>query len=178
MNGKSLSLIESEKIESKIYLIRGNRVMLDSDLAILYEIETFNLNKAVKRNIDRFPADFMFQLKKEEYQNLLFQFGISSSHGGRRTMPFVFTEQGVAMLSSVLKSKKAVQVNIAIMRAFVKLRVIIADNAEIASKLRELEKAVKVNRNDIKLIFATINTMLNPRTKKRPKIGFKHEEEV
>jgi hypothetical protein len=178
MTGKDLSLIESEIIESKIYSIRGQRVMIDSDLAVLYEIETFNLNKAVKRNIDRFPKDFMFQLKKEEYQSLLFQFGISSCHGGRRTLPNAFTEQGVAMLSSVLKSKKAVQVNIAIMRTFVKCREFIAMNTEIASKLKELEEAIKGNRSDIKLIFATINTMLNPRTNRKPKIGFKPDEDL
>lgn len=151
--------------------------MLDSDLAMLYEVETFNLNKAVKRNLDRFPDDFMFQLSETEYKNLLFQIGMSSSHGGRISIPYVFTEQGIAMLSSVLRSKKAVQVNIAIMRAFVRLRQLVSANAEIAAKLRELEKAVRGNRNDIKLIFTTINTMLNPRAKKKPQIGFKPEKD-
>ena len=157
-------------------MVRGHRVMLDSDLAELYEVETFNLNKAVKRNIERFPDDFMFQLSADEYKNLLFQIGISSSHGGRRNRPHVFTEQGVAMLSSVLRSPKAVQVNIVIMRAFVKIRKLVASHEEVARKLQELEKAVKANSGDIKLIFATINTMLNPRAKKKPQIGFKPEK--
>ena len=109
-------------IKSMIYEIRGQKVMVDSELAALYEVETFNLNKAVKRNIKRFPSDFMFQLTKNEWENLTFQNGISSKqHGGRRFMPFAFTEQGVAMLAAVLNSEKAIDVNISIMRAFVKL---------------------------------------------------------
>ena len=111
------------KIQGMIYEIRGQRVMLDSDLAALYDVETFNLNKAVKRNIERFPGDFMFQLTKEEWENLTFQIGISNrQHGGRRFMPYAFTEQGVAMLAAVLNSQKAIDVNISIMRTFVKLR--------------------------------------------------------
>ena len=170
------ALTESDIIESKIYSIRGQRVMLDSDLAELYEVETFNLNKAVKRNIERFPDDFMFQLSDDEYKNLLFQTGMSSLHGGRRTRPYAFTEQGVAMLSSVLRSSRAVRVNVEIMRAFVKLRKLIASHEEIARKLQELEKAVRGNTGDIKLIFATINSMLNPKAKKKPQIGFKPEK--
>ena len=167
---------ESDIIESKIYQIRDQRVMLDSDLAELYKVETFNLNKAVKRNIERFPDDFMFQLSDDEHKNLLFQNGMSSLHGGRRTRPYAFTEQGVAMLSSVLRSSRAVQVNIEIMRAFVKLRKLIAGHEEIARKLQELAKAVRGNTGDIKLIFATINSMLNPKAKKKPQIGFKPEK--
>ena len=118
------TLVPVEIIERNIYLIRGQKVMLDSDLAKLYGVETFNLNKAVKRNISRFPQDFMFQLTKEEADSLRFQIGLSKAEGrgGRRYLPYAFTEQGVAMLSSVLRSDRAVQVNIAIMRAFVKLR--------------------------------------------------------
>jgi hypothetical protein len=118
------ALIPVEIIEKKILLIRGEKVMLDSDLAQLYEVETFNLNKAVKRNSERFPEDFMFQLNKEEADSLRFQIGMSktSGSGGRRYLPYVFTEQGVAMLSSVLNSQRAVKVNIEIMRTFVKLR--------------------------------------------------------
>jgi ORF6N domain len=111
-------LIPAERIEKAILLIRGHKVMLDSDLAELYEVETFNLNKAVKRNLNRFPPDFMFQLTVQEFHNLKFQSG-RSSWGGRRTPPYAFTEQGVAMLSSVLRSSRAVQVNVAIMRTFV-----------------------------------------------------------
>jgi hypothetical protein len=114
-------LIPVERIASCIYVIRGKKVMSDSDLAALYQVETFNLNKAVKRNAARFPEDFMFQLSREEAENLTFQNGISS-WGGRRTPPYVFTEQGVAMLSSVLRSDRAAQVNVAIIRTFVKLR--------------------------------------------------------
>ncbi len=117
-------LISVEIIERKILLIRGHKVMLDADLAELYEVETFNLNKAVKRNIDRFPEDFMFQLSKEEAASLRFQIGMSKTEGrgGRRYLPYVFTEQGVAMLSTVLNSERAVKVNIEIMRTFVRLR--------------------------------------------------------
>src|SRR4026209_1915099 len=117
------ALVPVAEIEKCIFLLRGQRVMLDVHLAQLYGVETKNLNKAVKRNLDRFPADFMFQLTLKEIENLRFQFGTSSfGHGGRRYAPYVFTEQGVAMLSSVLKSRQAVRVNIAIMRAFVRLR--------------------------------------------------------
>ena len=117
------SLIPIEKIEKVIYLIRGEKVMLDRDLASLYDVETKVLNRAVKRNLKRFPLDFMFQLTAEEAENLRCQFGTSSlSHGGRRYLPYVFTEQGVAMLSTVLNSERAISVNIEIMRAFVKLR--------------------------------------------------------
>src|SRR3989304_935083 len=136
------AIVQMEIIEGKILLIRGQKVMLDSDLAELYGVETFNLNKAVKRNIDRFPSDFMFQLTKEEADSLRFQIGMSKTtgRGGRRYLPYAFTEQGVAMLSSVLNSKGAVQVNIAIMRAFVRLREMIASNKELAKRFDDLEK--------------------------------------
>ena len=117
------------QIQNLIYEIRGIKVMLDSDLAKLYGVETFNLNKAVKRNIERFPKDFMFQLTKEEYESLIFQNGISKSQrGGRRFMPYVFTEQGVAMLSSVLNSEQAIAINIQIMRTFVQLKQFALEN--------------------------------------------------
>ena len=130
-----------EMIERRIYLIRGQKVMLDRDLAELYQVETFNLNKAVKRNHDRFPEDFMFQLSKEEAESLTFQIGMSkpAGRGGRRTPPYAFTQEGVAMLSSVLRSKRAVQVNIAIMRAFFRLREILATNKDLARRISELE---------------------------------------
>jgi hypothetical protein len=118
-----------QQINNHIYTVRGQKVMLDEDLAQLYGVETFNLNKAVKRNAERFPSDFMFQITKEEYNNLLFQSGISkTTHGGRRYMPHVFTEQGVAMLSSVLNSNKAIEINISIMRTFVKMRDALINN--------------------------------------------------
>ena len=132
-------LIPVEAIEQKILFIRGKRVMLDRDLAALYGVGTRDLNKAVSRNLERFPGDFMFQLDKLELENLMFQFG-TSSWGGTRKVPYVFTEHGVLMLSSVLKSQRAVDVNIQIMRAFVKLRQLLNTHIELARKLEELEK--------------------------------------
>ena len=168
----SKEIVVDEKIEAKILLLRDQRVMLDVDLAELYGVETKVLNRAVKRNIKRFPADFMFQLSENEFQNLRCQFGTSSSHGGRRYLPFVFTEQGVAMLSSVLNSERAMQVNIEIIRTFVKMRKFAATHEELARKVGELEKKLKSQDRDIKMVFATINTMLNPRQKKKKPIGF------
>lgn len=173
-------LISVEVIERKIYLIRGHKVMLDSDLAKLYVIETFNLNKAVKLNINRFPQDCMFQLTREEADLLRFQIGMSKTEGrgGRRYLPYAFTEQGVAMLSSVLNSDRAVQVNIAIMRAFVKLREMIYKHKELASKLSELERKIESHDEDIKVIFDAIRELMTPLPHtKRGRIGFKREKE-
>ncbi len=167
-------LVPQEIIESKILMIRGHRVMLDRDLAKLYGVETFNLNKAVKRNIDRFPADFMFQLTQEEIKNLIFHFGISS-WGGVRKMPYAFTEQGVAMLSSVLHSKRAIHVNIAIMRAFVKLKTIIATHKELAHKLKELELKIEKHDADIGTIFEAIRQLMSPPEPPKRKIGFRQD---
>jgi hypothetical protein len=170
-------LIPVEVIEKKIFLIRGEKVMLDSDLAELYGVETFNLNKAVKRNIDRFPEDFMFQLSREEADSLRFQIGMSkkTGRGGRRYLPFVFTEQGVAMLSSVLNSKRAVQVNIEIMRAFVKLRQMLASNAELARKLEALEKKYDAQ---FKVVFDAIRQLMSPALPKKSRIGFRREKDL
>ena len=127
-------------VQNLIYEIRGYKVMLDSDLAKLYGIETKNLNKAVKRNIERFPNDFMFQLSEEEYKNLKFQIGTSKEkHGGRRTLPYVFTEQGIAMLSSVLQSKQAISINIQIMRTFVQIKRFALENKQLTKRLIELD---------------------------------------
>ena len=167
-----------EMIEKKILLIRGERVMLDADLAELYEVETFNLNKAVKRNIDRFPQDFMFQLTKEEADSLRFQIGMSKKEGrgGRRYLPYAFTEQGVAMLSSVLNSERAVKVNVEIMRAFVRLRQMLASNAELARKLDALEKKYD---HQFKVVFDAIRQLMIPLdTKKKGKIGFRRDKEI
>lgn len=158
-------------VEKKIFIIRGQKVMLDKDLAMLYGVETFNLNKAVKRNLTRFPSDFMFQLTREEFNNLIFQFGISS-WGGTRKLPYAFTEQGVAMLSSVLRSERALQVNIQIMRAFVKLREIISTHKELAQKLRELELKIESHDENIAAIFEAINQLLATEEKPKRKIGF------
>lgn len=155
MNVTSVSL---SVIESKIYLIRGRKVMIDSDLAELYAVETKNLNKAVRRNIERFPSDFMFQLSPEEAEILRFQFGTSKSQGGRRYLPYVFTQEGISMLSGVLNSERAVLVNIAIMRTFVKLREMIAHHQELAQKLNELEE--KYDRQ-FETIFAAIRELMS-----------------
>ncbi len=173
-------IIPVEIIENKILLIRGQKILLDKDLAYLYGIETFNLNKAVKRNLKRFPDDFMFQLSKEEFENLIFQNGISRSEsknwGGTRKLPYAFTEQGVAMLSSVLKSERAVEVNILIMRTFVKLREILSTHKELAQKLRELELKIETHDEQIIAIFDAINQLLAPPPVTKKKMGFQVKE--
>jgi hypothetical protein len=140
-----------KNIQSKIYEIRNQKVMLDFDLAQLYEVETRVLNQAVKRNIDRFPDDFMFQLTKQEFDVLISQIVISKTEtrGGTQKMPYAFTEQGVSMLSSVLKSKKAVQVNISIMRVFVAVKQLILSNTELSKKLEELESKYNKQFSDV-----------------------------
>ena len=170
------ALIPVEMIEKKILLIRGEKVMLDADIAELYGVETKMLVRAVKRNIDRFPSDFMIQLNRKEFENLRFQFGTSSRWGGRRYLPYAFTEQGVAMLSSVLNSERAVKVNIEIMRAFVRLRQMLASNAELARKLDALEKKYD---HQFKVVFDAIKQlMIPPDTKKKSKIGFRGDKEI
>ena len=157
--------------------------MLDKDLAELYQVETFNLNKAVKRNADRFPADFMFQLTKEEFKDLKFHFGISSGAerhgatsaqwGGTRKLPYAFTELGVAMLSSVLNSKRAVQVNIQIMRAFVALRQMLSTHKDLARKLGDMEKRYD---SQFKVVFDVLRQLLEPPAKPKRHMGFRVEE--
>jgi len=166
-------LVPMERIERAILMLRGHKVMLDADLAALYGVETKALVRAVKRNEDRFPHDFMFQLSREESDNLRLHFGTSSSWGGRRYLPYAFTEQGVAMLSSVLRSPRAVQVNIEIMRAFVRLRKMLASNAELAKKLDALEKKYDVQ---FRAVFEAIRQLMAPREPKRRRIGFGSEE--
>jgi hypothetical protein len=153
--------ISVEVVATKILFIRGKKVMLDSDLAKLYRVMTRDLNKAVKRNLERFPSDFMFQLNRKEAENLMFQIG-TSSWGGTRKLPYVFTEQGVAMLSGVLKSKRAIAVNVAIMRAFVKLREVLLTHKELAKKLEELERKYQLHESDIQAIFEVIKKLLEP----------------
>lgn len=177
------NIIPIERIENKIFLIRGQKVMVDRDLAELYGVETFNLNKAVKRNLSRFPVDFMFQLNKNEAENLKFQIGISSKTiskagwGGRRTLPFVFTEQGVAMLSSVLRSERAIQINILIMRAFVRIKEALATHKEVSKKLVEHEGRLNKHDNQIIAILNAINKMVEPEIKPIKRIGFAVREE-
>ena len=163
------------QIQNLIYEIRGCKVMLDSDLAKLYGVETFNLNKAVKRNLSRFPKDFMFQLTKDEYDSLIFQIGISNSkRGGRRFMPYVFTEQGVAMLSSVLQSEQAISINIQIMRTFVQMKQFALENKELTKRFQELEQYFinycKDNEKDKQQIYEAIDLLMD-RTKPS-KVGF------
>jgi len=168
--GKSTSLIPAERIERSILLIRGQKVMLDNDLAALYDVPTRRLVEAVKRNIERFPADFMLQLTKEEFDILRSQFATSSSWGGRRYLPYAFTEQGVAMLSSVLRSPRAVAVNIEIMRAFVRLRQMLASHADLARKLDALERKYDAQ---FKAVFDAIRQLMAPpEPKPRRRIGF------
>ena len=174
----SQEIIPIERVVQSIRWIRGQKVLLDSDLATLYGVTTGNLNKAVKRNADRFPSDFMFQLKPEELAKLKFQFGISSWGGRRRSHPYVFTEQGIAMLSSVLKSERAIKVNIAIMRAFVKLRQLIDTNRELARKFSELERRVGKHDQEIATVLEAIRQLMATPEKPRREIGFHVREKT
>jgi hypothetical protein len=170
-------IVPIERIARAILVIRREKVMLDSDLAALYGVTTGNLNKAVKRNAERFSIDFMFQLDAEEVANLRFQFGISS-WGGRRRRPYAFTEQGVAMLSSVLNSVRAVKVNIAIMRAFVKLRETLDTNRELARKFTELEWRVGKHDEEIASILEAIRQLMTPPETPPREIGFHVREKA
>lgn len=168
--------IQLDQISNMIYLIRGRKVMLDSDLAKLYEVETKYLNKQVKRNIKRFPDDFMFKLSKEEFEILRCQIGTSSSeYGGRRYQPTVFTELGIAMLSSVLRSERAVTVNILIMRTFVKLRSYYALEERVERKVDKLEQSVT---QVFKVVFERLDNLEDVaiNQKRRKKIGLKGEK--
>ncbi len=167
------SLVPVERIERAILLVRGQKVMLDADLAELYGVETRVLVQAVKRNIERFPEDFMFQLNQEEFAVLRSQSVTSSDWGGRRYPPYAFTEQGVAMLSSVLRSQRAIQVNIEIMRAFIRLRQMLASHAQLARKLDALEKKYDAQ---FKEVFEAIRQLMAPPEPKRRAIGFRKGE--
>lgn len=163
------AIIPTEHIEKRIFMIRGRKVMLSAHLADLYEVEPRALVQAVKRNVDRFPEDFMFQLTIDEFANLKSQTVISSWGGVRRATPYAFTEQGIAMLSSVLKSKRAVHVNIEIMRAFVKLRKILDAHVGLARKLGALEKKYDAQ---FKVVFDAIRALMQQPDKQKRKIGF------
>ncbi len=163
------SFICHEIIERKIYMIRGKKVMFDKDLASLYEVQTRNLNKAVVRNLERFPLDFSFQLNHQEFNNLMFQFG-TSSWGGTRKRPRVFTEYGILMLSSVLSSRRATQVNIQIVRTFIKLREYILAHKDLQRKIEELEKKYDAQLSSV---FQAIHELETPLKKRRGRrIGF------
>lgn len=173
----SKSIIPLERIERRIFLIRGEKVLLDADLAQLYNVTTSALNQAVKRNIDRFPDDFMFQLDATETANLTSQSVTSSSHGGRRRAPYAFTEQGVAMLSSVLRSDRAVQVNVQIMRTFVRLREILSSTSNLTDKLTQLESKYD---KQFRMVFDAIRELMSDHDhkqaeQKRKKIGYHTE---
>ena len=171
VRSQAMATISEETIEQKIYVIRGRKVMLDSDLAMLYEVPTKRLLEAVRRNIERFPGDFMYVITNEEVMNLRSQFATSSlGYGGRRYKPFVFTEQGVAMLSSVLRSKRAIQVNIQIMRTFTKLRQMLNSNEKLRQKVEEMEKKYD---QQFQVVFEAIKKLIeSPVEKPKRSIGF------
>jgi hypothetical protein len=178
MAQNAVQIVPVEIIEREIYLIRGCKVMLDSDLAALYEVPTKRVNEAVRRNLDRFPDDFMFQLTAEELETILrSQFAISSSgHGGRRFQPYAFTEHGVAMLSSVLSSQRAVALNILIIRAFVRLRGYLATHQDLARKLEDVERTQQTHGAHIQQIYDCIDRLLEPPPEpSRRRIGFRNE---
>lgn len=175
--------VDLSKIEKMIYVIRGHKVLLDSDLAELYGVETKNLNKAVKRNISRFPSDFMFCIDSKELADLRFQFGTANSENKKRFLPYVFTENGVAMLSGVLNSERAINVNISIMRTFTKIRSILINDEVLSKRMHELEKGTN---KLFRLVFERLDTLdseileikrdapLLPSTRK--KIGLKEKD--
>jgi hypothetical protein len=173
---KEITIIPDEIVLNKIYYIRGQKVMLDKDLAELYGVETKRLKEAVKRNIERFPDDFMFQLTENEFASLRSQIATSKNgRGGDRYNPMVFTEHGVLMLSSVLNSAKAIQVNIQIMRIFTKIRQLLIDNTELRLAIEKLEKKTNNNSKNIELVFQYLDELLkkNEGNKQMTKIGYK-----
>jgi hypothetical protein len=186
---KSTALFVPEKIAPLVHVLRHEKVLLDSDLAELYGVATSNLNKAVQRNIDRFPPDFMFQVTEDEMESLRFQSGIaknaesalrfqsgiSKGRGGRRTLPYAFTEQGVAMLSSVLHSPRAVEVNIAIMRTFVQLRRLMDSNALLAEKIESLEAKYADHDQQFQIVFDAIRQLIAADDSPKREIGFHAE---
>ena len=165
-------IISEDVILNKIYIIRNQKVMLDKDLAELYQVETKQLKRQVRRNIERFPQDFMFELTKEEFINLRSQFG-TSRWGGNRYVPLVFTEQGVSMLSSVLNSKRAIAVNINIIRVFTKIRQMLTDNLNLKLEIEEIKKKLTNHSKNIKLVFNYLDELIERKEKPRTKIGFK-----
>ena len=168
------ALLPVEIIERKIYLIRGHKILLDSDLAELYGVEVKQLKRQVRRNLSRFPEDFMFQLQKEEYESLRSHFGTLKRGEHAKYLPYAFTEQGVAMLSSVLNSDRAIEVNIQIMRAFVKLREMLSTHKDLARKLADMEKKYDTQ---FKVVFDAIRQLMTPDVPKKGKIGFGREKD-
>jgi ORF6N domain len=174
----SLELLAAPAIEKRIFVVRGRQVMLDEDLADLYGVETRVLVQQVRRNEKRFPADFMFQLSAEEFSNLKSQFVISSGgHGGRRKRPLVFAEQGVAMLSGVLRSDRAIAVNIEVMRTFVELRRAASSYAAIEARLKEIERELSGHDEQLTEIFAALRQLISPPAGPRRPVGFRPPED-
>ncbi|MEP7037868.1 MAG: ORF6N domain-containing protein [Acidobacteriota bacterium] len=176
---KHEQLIVIEKIEEKIFLIRGQKIMFDSDLAEIYDVETKMLNRAVKRNLSRFPEDFMFQLTDEETKSLRFQIGTSNTgRGGRRYLPYAFTEHGAVMLASVLNSPTAIEASIKVVRAFVKMRSILTLHQDLADRIKELEKVSRNHEQTFEVVYGLFSEILNdPKFLKR-KIGFVEKKET
>ena len=176
---KHEQLIVIEEIEEKIFLIRGQKVMLDSDLAEIYDVTTKRLNEQVKRNIDRFPEDFMFQLTNEEFESLRSQSATSNKiRGGRRYLPYAFTEHGAVMLASVLNSPTAIQASIKVVRAFVKMRSLLALHQDLAERVEELEKVSSNHKQTFDVVYQLFSEIFNdPKVLKR-KIGFVEEKET
>lgn len=169
---KLIKVFTEGEIVERIYILRGQKVMLDRDLAEMYDVPTFRLNEAIKRNITRFPEDFMFQLNHEEFKNLISQIAISS-WGGIRKPPYAFTEQGVAMLSSVLRSERAIQVNIQIIRVYTKMKQLLLDNKELWMKIEKIEQALVKKDEEVKAIFKVLKKLLLQGDKPRNVVGFK-----
>jgi hypothetical protein len=170
-------IVHDETVINKIYFIRGYKIILDEDLADLYEVETRQLKRQVKRNIERFPDDFMFELTPEEFENMKRQ-NKTSNWGGVRYMPMAFTEQGVAMLSSVLNSGRAIKVNIQIIRIFTRMREMLLNYKDLLLKLEQLEKKITGHDEDIQLVFAYLKKLLpTPEQVERPRIGFRRPNE-
>ena len=169
---KMASLAKLDNVEAAIYVVRGERVMLDSDLAAIYGTSTTRLNEQLRRNRQRFPKDFAFQLRREEFTNLISRNAISSSHGGRRKLPWVFTEHGAIMLASVLNSLVAIQASVRVVRAFVRLREMVAANAQLAGKLTELERRLDSHDEAIVDLFAALKRLLEQEPKAKREIGF------
>jgi phage regulator Rha-like protein len=171
MNKKAIALVK--QTESKIQIIRGQKVILDMDLAELYGVPVRQLNQQIKRNADRFPSDFLFRLSRSEYENLRSQFVISSSsYGGRRYLPYAFTEHGAIMAATVLNSERAVEMSIFVVRAFVRMREVLSSNQKIVSKLGELERRLETHDSDIQQLIEAIRELMTPPEPNRRKIGF------
>lgn len=167
---KALVQVPTEFVENAILLVRGERVILDADLAKLYGVTTARLNQQVKRNLERFPSDFMFELTKKEYESLMLQIATSSvTHGGRRKLPFVFTEHGAIMAANVLNSKTAVQASVQVVRAFIRLRQMLTSNEELARKLSDLERKYD---SQFRVVFDAIRQLMTPPEPQRKQIGF------